>query len=141
LVLQAGAKPLNGQQQSFSLRYQDYVLRQSAISRDPRLRFYLATHLLKCMPEIFLTYDIRKTSGTIHTDLKNRLIEHYGYTTTVYAGNARTYDLPNTMLKKINTTTEQGSSDFLAACRDVGATWEKYIAVEMRTWTVNNQNP
>jgi hypothetical protein len=93
------------------------------------------------MPEIFLTYDVRRTTNTIHTELKSRLINHYHYVSTVQASNGRAYDLPNTTVRKINTTAQQCATDFVGACRDIGAIWERYIAIEMTTWTVDNQNP
>ena len=91
------------------------------------------------MSSILITYDVKETSDTVHTELKRELIETYKYSSKIYASNGRWYDLPNTCLIKGGITTQQASVDFLAACTKVKATWEKYIAVDYSNATVNNQ--
>ena len=90
------------------------------------------------MPNVLLTYDIRRTTTTIHVELKQRLIQHYGYTETILANNGGYYELPNTTLKKDNITTQACSHEFLQACADVGAAWERYIAAEYIYATFDN---
>ena len=91
------------------------------------------------MPEVLLTYDIKKTSDTIHTDLKRELIENYKYSSRIYASDGKWYDLPNTCLIKANITTQQATVDFKNACAKVKATWEKFIAVNYSDARFNNQ--
>ena len=91
------------------------------------------------MKTILLTYDIKKTSDTIHAELKTRLIQHYGYSEKIKSDDGRNFMLPNTTLRKDNTTHEQSSIDFLRACNDVKATWERYIAAEYTVATFSNQ--
>jgi hypothetical protein len=88
---------------------------------------------------ILLTYDIKKTTNTINTELKNVLVTVYKYSATIQANDGRLYDLPNTCLKKEGITTQQASSEFQEACRHVGAQWEKYIAAEFSNSTFANQ--
>ena len=64
------------------------------------------------MAQILLTYDIRKTSETIHTELKNHLIGNYKYSSKIQSDQAKWYDLPNTSLVKNGITSEQASADF-----------------------------
>ncbi|SKC59125.1 hypothetical protein [Ohtaekwangia koreensis] len=82
------------------------------------------------MPNVLLTYDIRRTTVSIHVELKERLIQSYGYSETIPANDGRHYELPNTTLKKDNITSQASSQEFLQACADVGAVWEKYITAE-----------
>ncbi len=91
------------------------------------------------MAKILLTYDIKKTSDTIHTELKKKLIESYGYSARIQSDEGKWYDLPNTCLRKDGITHPQASADFIAACTSVGAKWEKYIAAEYTGASFNNQ--
>jgi len=91
------------------------------------------------MANVLLTYDIRKTSETIHTELKNRLIQHYGYSQVIRSDDNRTSTLPNTTLTKSGITRQAAEGDFLSACREVRATWEKYITAEYTSTSSNNQ--
>lgn len=91
------------------------------------------------MAAVLLTYDIKTTTSTIHTDLKNRLINHYGYSQTIDSDDRHQYYLPNTTVRKPNTTSESASKDFINACQDVKAVWERYIASEYSKATFNNQ--
>ncbi|MBI3137736.1 MAG: hypothetical protein HYZ15_04045 [Sphingobacteriales bacterium] len=91
------------------------------------------------MAQILLTYDIKKTSDTIHTEVKKELVENYGYSPKIQSSEGKWYELPNTCLIKNNTSRQQASADFLAACQKVRAKWEKYIAVEYSGATFNNQ--
>lgn len=91
------------------------------------------------MADVLLTYDIKTTTSTIHTELKNRLINYYGYSQTIDSADRRQYYLPNTTLRKANTTSGNASNDFINACQDVKAVWERYIASEYSMATFNNQ--
>ena len=93
------------------------------------------------MATVLLTYDVKKTSPTIHVELKDILVQRYGYSAKIRSRDGKEYDLPNTTLQKQGTTSQQSSMDFKAACKDVGATWEKYISSEYTTMgiTVDNQ--
>ena len=91
------------------------------------------------MATVLLTYDVKKTSDTVHRELKKRLIEVYKYSPKIQANTGKWYDLPNTCLIKSGTTTVQTSADFIKACGEVGGTWEKHIAVDYTNATFNNQ--
>lgn len=82
------------------------------------------------MPNVLLTYDITETSGTVCAELRRRLVTHYGYSSQITSDDGNISSLPNTTLRKTNTTSEVAKQDFLIACKDVGATWEKYITME-----------
>jgi len=86
-----------------------------------------------------ITYDIKQTSPTIHSELKKQMIDVYGYAQNIFANDNKWYRLPNTTLQKENITTKQASTDFLNACKEVGAKWEKYIAVDFVNATFDNQ--
>jgi hypothetical protein len=88
---------------------------------------------------VLLTYDIKKTTNTIHSELKERLKNFYGYSDKIKSDNGIYYDLPNTTLTKNGITPSQASENFIQACNDVGATWERYIAVEFSLATFNNK--
>lgn len=88
---------------------------------------------------VLLTYDIKKTTETIHQELKDKLKGSYGYSDQIISDQGKRYDLPNTTLQKPNTTSQQASRDFISACGDVKAKWEKYISVEFHTSTFDNQ--
>lgn len=88
---------------------------------------------------VLLSYDIRKTTDTIHSELKDRLVDHYGYSNQIRANTGVWYMLPNTTLRKDSISTNVASNEFLQACRDVGAHWEKYIALEYSNATFDNQ--
>jgi hypothetical protein len=94
---------------------------------------------VKVMAKVLLTYDIKKTSDTIHSELKRELIENYGYSALIHSNDGKRYDLPNTCLIKDNTTHHRASSDLVAACRNTGAKWEKYIITEFENATFDNQ--
>jgi|GEM_PF-5005822 len=79
---------------------------------------------------VLLTYDIRQTSTTIHTELKDRLKKNYHFTETIQADGGGLYLLPNTTLIKDNITIAEATKEFLNACNEVGAHWEKYIVTE-----------
>lgn len=91
------------------------------------------------MATILLSYDIKKTSDTIHTELKKELIENYKYSAKIQSDSGKWYDLPNTCLRKDGITHKQASADFITACAHVGAKWEKYIAAEYISASFNNQ--
>jgi hypothetical protein len=91
------------------------------------------------MASVLLSYDIKKTSDTIHSQLKQELINTYGYSPKIESDAGNWYDLPNTCLRRENTSREQSSKDFLQACIKVGAKWEKYIAAEYSRSTFANQ--
>lgn len=86
------------------------------------------------MASILLAYDLKKTTGNIHEELKKRLIENYGYSDKIQSTSeptvGRWYDLPNTTLFKQNISCEQAVQDFLTACKVTGAVWERYITIE-----------
>ncbi len=88
---------------------------------------------------VLLTYDIKKTTNTIHTELKELLKNSYGYSDKIKGDSGRWYDLPNTTLRKEGITTEQAAADFRTACKTTGAVWEKYIAAETTGSTFGNQ--
>lgn len=91
------------------------------------------------MAKVLLTYDVKKTSETVHSDLKRRLIEVYKYASKIQADDGQLYDLPNTCLIKSNTTREAAAADFKKACNEVNATWEKFVIVDYNGATFNNQ--
>jgi hypothetical protein len=91
------------------------------------------------MAQILLTYDVKKTSDTIHHALKQYLIYHYQYSASILATDGNWYALPNTCLIKTGVTTVVASQEFQAACRVVGAHWEKYIVAESAVSNFNNQ--
>ena len=91
------------------------------------------------MAKVLLTYDVKRTSDTIHTVLKKTLIEKFGFSSRILGNSGKWYDLPNTCLRKDNTTHAQTAVDFEAACRSVGAVWEKYIAADFSDASFNNQ--
>lgn len=88
---------------------------------------------------VLLTYDIRKTTNEIHTRLKERLKTHFGYSEQIQSGTGKWYSLPNTSLRKANITTQQAAADFLTACKQEGAEWEKYIAVDFEKAIFDNR--
>lgn len=90
------------------------------------------------MANVLMTYDIKETSKSIHTDLKNELKEN-GWSERIQADDQTWYDLPNTTLRKPGITSQTGSMEFVAACMTVGAKWEKYICAEYTAATFNNQ--
>lgn len=92
------------------------------------------------MANVLLNYDVKRTSATIHTELKERLISHYGYSPKIKADTGALYWLPNTTLVKYGTTRLQSSKDFLSACGDVNAVWERYIASEYSSASFDNQS-
>jgi hypothetical protein len=91
------------------------------------------------MAKILLSYDIKESSTSVHSALKKSLIETFGFSDEITSDQGNVYKLPNTTLRKDNTTREQGSKDFLAACAAVGAKWEKYVVVDYAGATFNNQ--
>jgi hypothetical protein len=93
------------------------------------------------MPNVLLTDDVRRTTATIHTEVKNTLINNYGYHPTLLVDNTTPYYLPNTTLAKANTTRGQSAEDFLHACANVGAIWERYVTSEFAAASIDNQNP
>lgn len=90
---------------------------------------------------VLLTYDIRRTTNTIHAELKQALIEQYGYSAQIQASTGAWYALPNTCLRKDNIAPQAAWLEFVAACAAVGAVWEKYIASDYVNASFNNQNP
>jgi hypothetical protein len=82
------------------------------------------------MPNVLLTYDITETRETVCAELRRRLVTHYGFSSQITATDGNISSLPNTTLRKTNTTSEDAKEAFLVACKDVGATWEKYITTE-----------
>ncbi|HEY0653528.1 MAG TPA: hypothetical protein VGD65_10380 [Chryseosolibacter sp.] len=89
---------------------------------------------------ILLSYDVKRTNEKVHTDLKNRLTTSYGFQTQIVSDDNKRYDLPNTTLRKEGVSPQQGAKDFLTACKDVGAQWERYIVCEYTHATFNNQS-
>jgi len=89
---------------------------------------------------VLLSYDIKATSTTIHTELRQRLIDHYGYSPSIQATNGTWHALPNTTLRKDNITTQQAAVDFTKACQDVSAYWQRYAAVEFSNRSVDSRN-
>lgn len=89
---------------------------------------------------IMLTYDIRRTTATIHTELKNYLIDTLGYSGRILSNEPQWYLLPNTTVLKANITPQQAETEFLAACRAVGAHWERYVASDYETAAFDNQD-
>jgi len=92
------------------------------------------------MATVLLTYDIKKTSNTIHSELKSELINNYGYSAKIQSDSGTWFDLPNTCLRKVGITRQQAAGDFTSACKKVNAIWEKYIAVEYTSASFDNQN-
>ena len=90
------------------------------------------------MATVLLTYDVKKTSDTVHSELKKRLIEVYKYSPKIQANTGKWYE--RTYIDLLNQpTTVQTSADFIKACGEVGGTWEKHIAVDYTNATFNNQ--
>jgi hypothetical protein len=88
---------------------------------------------------VLLTYDLKKTSETIHAELKNHLKNKYGYSDRIQSNQGNWYYLPNTTLRKENTSPSQVSNEFLLACKEMGATWEKYIGVQFSVSIFDNK--
>lgn len=88
---------------------------------------------------ILLTYDVKKTSETVHTDLKRYLIEQYNWSSKIQADNGDWYDLPNTTLRKAGITRINAVTEFKTACNSVNAKWERFIAAEYNSANFDNQ--
>jgi hypothetical protein len=88
---------------------------------------------------VLLSYDIRKTTDTIHSELKDRLVNHYGYSDDIVGVDGKSYQLPNTTLRKEQISSKDTSAEFIKACKEVGARWEKYIAAEFLVSSFYNQ--
>jgi len=91
------------------------------------------------MAKVLLTYDIKETSATIHQELKNKLIDDYGFFSDI-KGRNKEMALPDKTLIKRETSIEQTISFFKAACEDVGAKWTRFIAVDYLEATFNSQD-
>ncbi|MCW3074611.1 MAG: hypothetical protein JWP69_1680 [Flaviaesturariibacter sp.] len=98
------------------------------------------------MSKILLSYDVQETSHDVHTELKKLLKEKYHYSEVILSTaenltKGKWFDLPNTTLIKYNSTPDDASSEFLSACKQVGARWEKYIVVDYTLAVFKNQEP
>ena len=95
------------------------------------------------MSSVILTYDVQQTSSDIHGALKKLLIETYGFMEEIQSTregtNGKMYHLPNTTLKKKDTSPDEAAVLFQKACAEVGARWEKFIVCNYRLAVFNNQ--
>ncbi len=77
---------------------------------------------------VILTYDIERTTATIHTEVKNAMIA-LGYSPTVPMTTGGSVQLPNTTLIRDNITPSAAVTDLTNVCRRLNARLEKYIAL------------
>jgi hypothetical protein len=77
---------------------------------------------------VLITYDIQRTSNTIHTEVKNAMIAK-GYSEHVPILNGGRTRLPNTTLVRDNITPQTAANDLIEVCALRGATLEKYISL------------
>ncbi len=83
---------------------------------------------------VIITYDVERTTSTIHTEVKNAM-KDLGYSDHVPINSGGNVKLPNTTLVKENATPEQATTALQDVCKKKSATLEKYIAL---TFTYEN---
>lgn len=79
---------------------------------------------------VLITYDLERTTTTIHTEVKKAMIEH-GYNDHVPIQSGGQVKLPNTTLVKDNITPETAVNNLVTVCNAKNANLEKYIALNI----------
>lgn len=79
---------------------------------------------------ILIKYDIKKTPSSIHTEVKDAMIEK-GYEEHVPIQGGSKAKFPNTTLLKDNITPLTASNDLLHLCANKNAHLEKYITLSV----------
>jgi hypothetical protein len=90
------------------------------------------------MATVILNYDIKAKPDGVHLALKQELIKNYKFSEYINAKDGKWYKLPNTTVRKLNTTQEDVLKEFKAACLQVKATIEKYLIIDYTSGTVNS---
>ncbi len=79
---------------------------------------------------ILITYDIENTTNSIHTEVKNAMIQK-GYDNHIPIQKGGKTKLPNTCLVNASVTAETAAADLTAVCKSLDANLEKYIALNV----------
>lgn len=80
------------------------------------------------MSTVLITYDIEKTTNTIHTEVKKAMIA-IGYSEFVPKKSGGGVQLPNTTLVRDKITPSQATADLKTVCKSKNAVLEKYISL------------
>jgi hypothetical protein len=87
------------------------------------------------MPLIFITYDLKETTGNIHKLVKDTMKTTYGYSDK---SPQKKYLLPNTCLLKDGTTPSQATEDLKACIKKHNGTLERFLACECGNYLIND---
>lgn len=79
---------------------------------------------------VLITYDIEKK----HTEVRNSLIQDYGFEEVIVSDNNVKCYLPNTTLYKKNTTKKSALSTLQDVCKTLGANLKRGISMECSNW-------
>ena len=79
---------------------------------------------------VLLTYDI----DSRHTEVRNTLIEEYGFKDIIIGNNGTRCYLPNTTLLKRNTTKEDVHNIIKNICKMLNANLKRTISSECSNW-------
>lgn len=87
------------------------------------------------MPLIFITYDLKETTGNIHNLVKETMKNTYGYSDK---SPQKKYQLPNTCLLKDGTTPSQAIKDLKASVKKHNGTLERFLACKCKNYSIND---
>jgi len=90
------------------------------------------------MSKVLLSYDLKESTESQHSELKKMLIEDYAFFDEI-KGKSKLVQLPATTLIKRDTSLAQATTHYKNACEKLGIEWLSFIVVEYSEATFNSQ--